>query len=148
MFRKTMAAAAAAAMVASPVAAAELRDHEGSGARRSGAVAAAYFRVPLGGGSARAKAPKAGLKLSMRHDYRNASAQTARVYDADSFDLRLLGDRKPTLYVAGQAMTGEEGRKNRQNLGPVNSAVTIVILVAAAVGAWYIYRAVDDSGEE
>ena len=148
MVRKMVAAAAAAAMVASPVAAAELRDHDNAGARRSGAVAAVYYKVPLGGGSARAKAPKAGLKLSMRHDYRNASAQTARVYDADTFDLRLVGDKKPTLYVAGQAMTGEEGRKNRQNLGPVGTTVTIVILVAAAVGVYYIARAVDDSGGE
>ena len=148
MLSKMVAAAAAAAMVASPVAAAELRDHDNAGARRSGAVAAVYYRVPLGGGSARAKAPNAGLKLSMRHDYRNASAQTARVFEADTFDLRLAGDKKPTLYLAGQAVTGEEGKKNRQNLGPVGSTVTIVILVAAAVGGYYIYRAIDDSGEE
>ena len=147
MLRKVMAAAAAAAMIAGPVAAAELRDHDSPGARRSGAVAAVYYRVPLGGGT-RAKVPKAGLKLSVRHDYRNASAQTARVLDADTFDLRLVGDKKPTFYLAGQAMTGEEGRKNRQNIGPVGSAVTIVILVAAAVGGYYIYRAIDDSGEE
>ena len=148
MLSKMVAAAAAAAMVASPVAAAELRDHDNEGARRSGAVAAVYYRVPLGGGSTRARAPKAGLKLSMRHDYRNASAQTARVIEAETLDLRLVGDKKPTFYVAGQAVTGEEGRKNRQNLGPVGSTVTIVILVAAAVGGYYIYRAIDDSGEE
>jgi hypothetical protein len=148
MFSKMVAAAAAAAMVASPVAAAELRDHDNAGARRSGAVAAVYYKVPLGGGNARAKAPKAGLRLSMRHDYRNASAQTARVFDADTFDVRLVGEKKPTLFVAGQAVTGEEGKKNRQNLGPVGSTVTLVILVAAAVGGYYIYRAIDDSGEE
>ena len=147
MLRKVTAAAAAAALTAGPVAAAELLDHDNPGARRSGAVAAVYYRVPLGGGT-RSKAPKAGLKLSVRHDYRNASAQTARVLDVDTFDLRLVGDKKPTFYLAGQAMTGEEGRKNRQNIGPVGSAVTIVILVAAAVGGYYIYRAIDDSGEE
>ena len=147
MLRRGLAVAAAAMMVATPCLAAELPRLQDEGARRSGGVAGAYFKVPLGGG-ARAKGPKAGLRLAAVHDYRHAGAQNARVVQTDGLDLRLLGDRKPTLYLGGQPVTGEKGRKHRQNLGPVNSAVTLVILVAAAVGAYYIIRAVDDSGEE
>jgi hypothetical protein len=144
MFRNLIAAAAAAAMAAAPAAAAELPRYDEQGARRSGAAATAYFRVPLGG--PREKAPRAGLKLAMMHDYRHARAQTARVIEAETFDLRLTGQKKPTLYLAGRPVTGEEARK--QNLGPVGSAVTIVILVAAVVGVYYISRAVSDSGDE
>src|SRR5688572_20930766 len=68
MVRKTIAAAAAAMMVASPALAAELPVLRDDGARRSGAVASLYLNVPLGGG-ARAEAPFGGLKLSMVHDY-------------------------------------------------------------------------------
>jgi hypothetical protein len=145
MLSKTMAAAAAAMMMASPCMAAELPDFQDAGARRSGAVAAAYFKVPLGGG-ARTKAPHAGLKLSMRHDYRHAGAQTARVIQADGLDLRIDGKSKPSLYLAGQRVDTAEARK--QNLGPVGTAVTLAILAAAAVGVYFVARAIDDSGEE
>jgi hypothetical protein len=140
-----MAAAAAAMMMAAPCAAAQLHDVPEPGARRSGAVAAAYFKVPLGGG-ARARAPHAGLKLGMVHDYRGAGAQTARVVQADGLDLRLDGKRKASLYLAGKRVDDEEAR--RRNFGPVGTVVTLAIVVAAAVGAFYIVRAIDDSGEE
>ena len=146
MLKQTMALAAAMTMAASPCMAAELPAFEDHGARRSGAVAAAYYKVPLGGGSARARAPKAGLKLSMVHDYRNASAQTARVVEGETFDLRLVGDKKPTFYVAGKPVTGDEAKK--QNFGPVGTVVTLAVVVAAVVGVYYISRAIDDSGEE
>jgi hypothetical protein len=145
MLSKTMAAAAAAMLVASPCVAAELPALNDAGARRSGAVAAAYFKVPLGGG-AQARAPHAGVKLSVRHDYRHAGAQTARVVQADGLDLRLDGMRKPSLYLAGRKVDSEEARK--QNLGPVGSVVTLAVLAAAAVGVYFIARAIDDSGEE
>lgn len=145
MLARTMAAAAAAMMMAAPCAAAELHDARDAGARRSGAVAAAYFKVPLGGG-ARVRAPHGGLRLGMVHDYRTAGAQTARVVQADGFDLRLVGEKKPTFYLAGQKLDGEQAR--RQNFGPAGTVVTLAIVVAAAVGAFYIVRAIDDSGEE
>jgi hypothetical protein len=145
MLSKTLAAAAAAMLVVSPCMAAELPAFSDAGARRSGAVAAAYFKVPLGGGT-QARAPHAGLKLSMRHDYRHAGAQTARVIQADGLDLRLDGMRKPSLYLAGQRVDTREARK--QHLGPVGSVVTIAVLAAAAVGIYFVARAIDDSGEE
>lgn len=145
MLSKTMAAVAAAMLVAGPCMAADLPAFNDAGARRSGAVAAAYFKVPLGGG-AQTRAPFAGVKLSMRHDYRHAGAQTARVVQADGLDLRLDGMRKPSLYLAGRKVDSEEARK--QNLGPVGSVVTIAVLAAAAVGVYFIARAIDDSGEE
>ena len=144
MVRKSLAAAAAAMMVASPCVAAELPSLADDGARRSGAVIGGYYKVPLGGAKKSAK-PAAGLRLAMVHDYRSAGAQTARVLQAETFDLRLLGDSKATLYVGGRPVTGEQAKKN---LGPVGTAVTVVIIVAAAVGGYYILRAIDDSGEE
>jgi hypothetical protein len=145
MVRKAIAAAAATMMAATPCVAAELPGFEDPGARRSGAVASVYYKVPLGGG-AKAKAPRSGLKLSMTHDYRHAGAQTARVVQADALELRFTGDSKTSFYVAGQRVDTEEARK--QNFGPVGTAVTVGILVAAAVGVYFIARAIDDSGEE
>lgn len=147
MLKKIIAFAAATTMVATPCLSAELPRLQDEGARRSGAVAGAYFKVPLGGGT-RAKKPAAGVRLSVVHDYRTAGAQNARVVQSDSFDLRLVGSKKPTLFIAGQAVTGAEAKKHRQNIGPVGSAVSLAMLVATAVGAYYIYRAVNDSGDE
>ena len=144
MLKNLIAATAAAAMIAAPAAAAELPRYDEQGARRSGAAATAYFRIPLGG--PREKAPRAGLKLGMKHEYRDAKGQMARVIEAETFDLRLTGQKKPALYLAGRPVTGAEARK--QNLGPVNTAVTVVVLVAAVVGVYYISRAVSDSGDE
>ena len=145
MLTKTMAAAAAAMMAAAPAMAAELPGLREDGARRSGAVASVYYKVPLGGGD-RAKAPYGGLKLSMVHDYRNASAQTAPVVQADGIDLRFDRSSNASFYVAGKRFDTKDARK--QNFGPVSTAVTVVIVVAAAVGGYFIVRAIDDSGEE
>ena len=145
MLSKTMAAAAAVMMAAAPAMAAELPNLREDGARRSGAVAAVYYKVPLGGG-ARAKAPYGGLKLSMMHDYRHAGAQNAPVVRADGLDLRFDGNSRASFYVAGQRFDTKEARK--RNFGPVSTAVTAVIVVAAVVGGYYIVRAIDDSGEE
>jgi hypothetical protein len=143
MIDKLLAFSAAAVMAATPCLSAELPGNQDAGARRSGAVAGAYLKVPLDG--PRAEKPRAGLRLSMVHDYRSANAQTARVIEADTFDLRLTG-RKPALFIAGQPVGGKDSK--RSNLGPIGSTVTLVVLVAAAVGGYYIYRAIDDSGEE
>ena len=145
MLAKTMAAAAAATMAATPVMAAELPRLADDGARRSGAVASVYYKIPLGGGG-RAKAPHGGLKLSMMHDYRHAGAQTARVVEADGLDLRFDATKKASFWVAGRRFHDAEARK--RNFGPVSTAVTVVIVVAAVVGGYYIVRAIDDSGGE
>jgi hypothetical protein len=148
MLKKFLAAASATMMAAGPCLAAELpRLADDPGARRTGGVVGAYYKVPLGGG-AKAKGPRAGLRLSMVHDYRNAGAPTARVVQSEGFELRLLGDKKPTLYLGGQAMTGEEAKKQRQNFATASTVVTLAVVVAVAVGGYYIYRAIDDSGEE
>jgi hypothetical protein len=143
MIRNLLALTAATTMAASPCLAADLPAMQDSGARRSGAAAGVYFRVPLSG--KRSGKAQAGMRLQTVHDYRNAGAPEAKLIQADAFDLRLIGDRHSTLYVAGQPVTGE---KARSNLGPVGSVVTIAFLVAAAVGGYYIWRAIDDSGDE
>jgi opacity protein-like surface antigen len=141
--KNLVAAAAAAAMAASPCLAADIPAFHETGARQSGAVAAAYVKVPLGGSARTAKA-HGGLRLSMTHDYRSAGAQTAPVVSADAFDLRLVGEKKPTVYVAGRKLD----ENKRSNLGPVGSVLTIAIVAAAVVAGFYLARAIDDSGEE
>jgi hypothetical protein len=144
MLKKSLGAAAAAMLAAGPCLAAELPQFRDSGVRQSGAVAGAYFKVPLGG--AKSGKAAAGLRMTMVHDYRSASGASAQLVQSDSFDLRLVGEKKPTLFVAGQAVTGEEAKK--RNLTGAGTVVTIVIIAAAAVGGYYLWRAIDDSGEE
>ena len=141
---KSLAFAAACSMAATPCSAADLTQFDDRGARRSGAGVGAYFRVPLGG--VRAGEPQAGMRLTVTHDYRDARAPTAPVFQGETFDLRLVGERRPTLYFAGRPVTGEQAR--RANLTGVGTIVTVAILAAAAVGGYFIIRAIDDSGEE
>jgi hypothetical protein len=146
MPRRLAAAAAALSLLATPCSAAELVDHRDTGARRSGAALGAYVRLPLGARPAGRSGPAAGLRLTAVHDYRTAGAPRAALIESDTLDLRLLGRKKPALFLAGVPLSDRERR--RHNLNGVNTAVTVVILVAAAVGGYYIVRAIDDSGEE
>ena len=146
MLKHLAAAAAALSLAATPCSAAELIEARDSGARRSGAALGAYVRLPLGAQRGRERGPAAGLRLTAVHDYRNAGAQRTLLVESDTVDLRLLGAKKPALYLAGVPVTGVEGRKHRLN--GVNTVLTVVIIAAAAVGGYYLARAIDDSGEE
>ena len=142
--RNAIAFAAACSLAASPCLAADLVQFDEAGARRSGAGAGVYVEVPLGG--PRSGRTQAGLKLTVNHDYRDAVAPTAPVVRSDAFDFRLVGDREPTLYMAGRPLTGEGARRN--NLTGATTLVTVVVLAAAVVGGIVIWNAIDDSGEE
>ncbi len=142
--KNALAFAAACSMAASPCLAADLVQSDEAGARRSGAGIGAYFEVPLGG--PRSGRAHAGVRTTVSHDYRDARAPTAPVVRADAFDLRLLGGRAPTLYMAGRPVTGEEARRN--NLTGVGTLVTVAVVAAAVVGGIVIWNAIDDSGEE
>lgn len=143
-FGSLVAFAAATSMAASPCLAADLHQFNDTGGRRSGAGAGVYFQVPFGG--ARDGRPQAGVRVTTIHDYRDARAQTAPVIQGETFNLRLVGDRQPTLYVAGQPVTGEEAR--RANLTGAGTVITLVIVAAAVVGGYFLIQAIDDSGEE
>lgn len=145
MLTRLAAAAAALSLAAMPCAAAELPDQRDPGARRSGATFGGYVRLPLGGKAER-RSPAAGLRLTAVHDYRSAGAERAAFVESDTLDLRLLGAKKPALFVAGVPVTGEQAR--RRNLTGVSTVVTVVVIAAAVVGGYYIVRAIDDSGEE
>lgn len=145
MFSRLLAFTAAAAMAASPCLAADLHRIADGGARRSGAAVGAYVEIPLDG--PRRGRTRAGLRANVIHDYRDARAPDAPVARGEAFDLRLVGEREPTLYVAGRPVTGEPARRSRL-AGPVNQVVGLVVLVLAIVGAVVVWRAVDDSGEE
>jgi hypothetical protein len=136
MISRALAATAALSLAATPCLAAEIPNHEPSGARRSSAVAGAYLRVPFSRDSnGRARAPQAGLRLSMQHDYRTGDAPNARRFGADALDLRLTGRTGPTVYLAGRPVTGEEGRR-LNGVGTTGTVAIVagVIVVAAVVG--------------
>jgi hypothetical protein len=141
MLTKLLPIAAALSLVATPCGAASLENAPELGERRSGAVAGLYVAVPFGG--RKSGKTQAGLRLQAMHDYRNAASQSARIIQADALDLRLIGDKKATLYVAGTPVTGEQARRN--NLLGGGSAITIAILALAAVGVFVIIEALDDS---
>lgn len=141
------AAAAALSLAAGPCLAAELPDHRDAGARRSGAAFGAYVRLPLGGDRVRGHhGAAAGVRLTAVHDYRSAGAPRAPVVERDTLDLRLLGARKPALYLAGTPVTGKAARKH--NLTGARTVVVVVLVAAAAVGGYYLARAISDSGDE
>ena len=145
MLTKSIALLAAAALAASPCLAADLHRFDESGARRSGAGIGAYVEIPLDG--PRQGRTQAGLRATVTHDYRDARSQRAPVVRADAFDLRLVGDREATLYMAGRPVTGEEGRRAGLT-GPASSIIGLVVVVLAIVGGFVIWQAIDDSGEE
>jgi len=145
MLRKMIAFTAAASMAASPCLAAEFGQFDDPGARRSGGGIGAYVEIPLDG--PRRGRTQAGLRATVTHDYRDARAPGAPVVRGDAFDLRLVGDRDPTLYMAGRPVTGEEARRNNL-VGPASSVIGLVVLVAAIVGGIVIWQAIDDSGDE
>ena len=144
MLKNAIFLAAAGSLSASPCLAQGFAGFAEPGARRSGAGVGAYVELPFGG--PRSGRTQAGLRLTVGHDYRDATAPAAPAVRSDAFDLRLVGDREPTLYMAGRAVTGEEAR--RSNLTRAGTIVTVVVIAAAVVGGIVIWNAIDDSGEE
>ena len=132
----------AALLAGSPAVAAGLEASQG--ARISSAAAGLYLAVPFGG--TRSGKPQAGLRLQMTHDYRVAGAYNAPVVQANAMDLRLLGDKQTTLYVANMPVTGEEARK--RNLTGASTLVTVAIVAAAVVGGVVILNAVTDDNDD
>jgi hypothetical protein len=74
MLARSIALTAALMTASTPCLAADLGFVADQGARRSGAVMGAYFRVPLGAEPSADKGARAGLRLAMAHDYRTPSA--------------------------------------------------------------------------
>lgn len=141
--RKKILAALAAASFAAPAMAASFDSSAELGARKSGAAAGLYFAVPLSGASR--GQPRAGLRIQMTHDYRDARAHSAPFLRANALEFRFLGDPKPTFYVADMPMGGDKGRRNNM-VG--TGIVKLGILVATIVGGYVIYTAVKGDDEE
>lgn len=142
MIGKALASAAALALAVSPCAAAELGSAFDAGQRRSGATAGVYFAVPFGG--ERSGRAQAGLRLQSVQDYRDASGARTRFQSVDAFELRLLGEGRPTLFVAERPVTGRDARQNLMGGGVLN----MVVIGLAVVGAFVIYKAIDDDEED
>lgn len=145
MSRNLTAFAACLSMTATPVLAADLHGFVDTGERRSGAGVGAYFEIPLGG--ERSGEPQAGLRMTVSHDYRSATAQRAPVIRSSPLDLRLVGSDDTTFYVAGQPMNGEAARRNNL-IGSASSIVTLAVVAATVVGAIVIYNEIDGDGDD
>jgi hypothetical protein len=143
LIARALAFAAAAGIAAAPCTAADLDQVQNMGERRSGATGGVYFAVPFGG--ERSGRSQAGLRLQMTHDYRDAAGQRLRTVSADTFELRLLGERQPTLFVADQRVTGREAR---HNLFGAAGVLNLVVIGLAVVGGYVIYKAIDDDDDE
>jgi len=144
MIARALAATAALTLAAAPCLAAEIPNHEPLGARRTNAVAGAYVRVPLSrDSSGRAGRARAGLRMTMQHDYRSLQSPGARVVEPEGLDLRLTGRTGPALYLAGTPITGEEGRRlNKLGTGETIAIVAGVVVVALVVGVLVLQDAV------
>ena len=145
MIGKSLAIAAAVALAAAPCAAADLDRMQASGERRSAASAGVYFAVPFGG--QRSGRSQAGVRLRMDHEYRDAGGSRMRSTGADTLELRLLGEQRPTLFVADMPVTGRAGREARQNLMG-GGIVSIVVIGLAVVGAVVVYNVITDDDDE
>lgn len=139
--------AAALALAATPCLAADLPAFSEKGERRSGAVAGAYIKVPLSPGRNMKRGPQAGLRLAMTHDYRTASAPQAQRVEANALDLRLVGQKQPTLFVAGKAVTGQEARKHQLGSTAGMIGIGVVVGLVVAAGVFYLIL-IENSGDE
>jgi hypothetical protein len=142
MLARALAFTAAVAMGAAPCAAAELNDPGTATDRRTGASAGLYFAIPFGG--ERSGRAQAGLRLRMTQDSRDSSARVVRSVGRDTLELRLLGERRPTLFVAEVPVTGRENRHNLMGGGPLG----IAVIALALVGAYVIYEEINDEEED
>lgn len=142
MFARALALAASVAMAAAPCAAADLVGPDATGERRSGASGGVYFAVPFGG--ERSGRAQAGIRLGVEHEYRDRSARVVRRVGSNTFELRLLGAERPTLFVADRPVTGRDNRQNLMGGGIIGMAV----IGLALVGAFVIYSAIDDEDDD
>ncbi len=103
--------AVAGALSASPCLAAELPDEGFRAASRSGAVAGAYFKLPLDAPRSAERAPRTGLRLALTHDARSVRSFSVH-REANLLDLRFAGSGG-SFYLAGVPVAGPEAvRRN------------------------------------
>jgi hypothetical protein len=132
----------AVSTAAAPAFAADPRIDFDAGERRSSASAGLYFAIPFGG--ARSGRTQGGVRMRMTHDYRSAASPRARVIDSDALELRLIGERRPTLFVANRPLTGRENRHNLVGGGIVST----IVIGLAVVGAFVIYNEIKGDDDE
>ena len=130
MLPRTILLTVALMTAATPARAADLGLVGEPGMRQSGAVMGAYLKVPLGSPRHAAHSPRAGLRLTMVHDYRTASAHRTARFEGEGIEL-WLSDRHPTLYLAGRAMTGEKAKLEASGGG---GGRLDKVLIGAAIG--------------
>lgn len=142
MIRNVIACGLSAALAVAPAAAAELYDAGPTGASRSGALAGAYLRLPLGAVPIE-RSPRAGLRLAFARTVGEQRSHAIR-READIFDLRLIATR-PAFYVAGRPVTGAD-RLNAEGAsgGRLDKIMIGAGIALGAVAAFFVVSSVAD----
>ena len=119
--------------------------------RASGAFVGAYLRVPLDGSARRAAEPRAGLKLSMTHSYRDVRAASGgRSYEGEMIDLGFTAGERPALRLVGQDVTSPAGRlgyADGEKRGGFKWWIPVAIVGAVGIGLLGFYAYVNHENE-
>ncbi len=102
--------AVAGVLCASPCLAAELPDDGFRAVSRTGAVAGAYFKLPLDAPRSTERAPRTGLRLAVTHDGRDTRRFSVH-REANLLDMRFAGQGGRNLYLAGRPIAGPEAER-------------------------------------
>ena len=143
--RRTFGALAAFALLTAQ--AAPAAEWGADGGRHSGVFAGAYVRLPLTGPRAAPSPARAGLRLSVVHQYRDAGAPLRR-YEADALDLRFGADARPSLHLAGQPLTADRFgyADDEDDDGGFKWWIPVAAVTAAALigGAIYVSELIEE----
>lgn len=113
---------------ASPSSAADLQDWHTSADTRRAAFAGAFFQIPFEGRKA-VSGTSVGMRLSAVH-YRHSSVdRRSEQVSSEILKLNFSSPGKPSLHLAGTAVTGEESRK----LKALGTGETIALVVGGVV---------------
>ena len=146
MIRQVITSALAGILATAPCSAAELIEVNASATARTGALAGAYVRLPLGRTSEPERSLRAGFQLAFTRSSGDVRSFATR-REASLLDYRLVSASSPALFVAGLPVAGRvpdrlnaegesKGRLDKIMIGAgvALGAVAAFFLVSSTVG--------------
>jgi hypothetical protein len=110
MIKATIGFAVAGALATTPCLAAELPDEAFRIAPRTGAVAGAYFKLPLDAPRSAERGMRAGLRLAMTQEVRDPRRFSVS-RQANLLDLSVAGAGRADLHLAGRPIAGPQAER-------------------------------------